>query len=102
MILSWRYADSTRSTTQTLNTNWRFNINNQFRINPRLRLDYRKSKLNNDDRWMLRPLIRLDYRYERWLKFEMDLGYEWLNETFSEIDRTTTGYFVSIGYRAQF
>ncbi|PKG99126.1 tol-pal system YbgF family protein [Paraglaciecola sp. MB-3u-78] len=102
MILSWRYSDSTRSTTHTLNTNWRFNIKNQFRINPRLRLDYRKSKLNSDDRWMLRPLIRLDYRYERWLKFEMDLGYEWLNETFSEIDRTTTGYFVSIGYRAQF
>lgn len=67
-------ADSTRSTTQTLNTNWRFNINNHFRINPRLRMDYRKSKLNSDDRWMLRPLIGLDYQYERWLQFEMDLG----------------------------
>jgi hypothetical protein len=102
LIMSWRYADLTRSTTQTINTNWRFNLSNQFRINPRLRLDYRKSKLNSDDRWQIRPFIRLDYRYERWLKFELDLGYEWLSETYSDIDRTTTGYFVSIGYRAQF
>lgn len=102
LILSWRYADLTRSTTQTINTNWRFSINNQLRLNPRLRLDYRKSKLNDDERWQIRPFIRLDYRYERWLKLEMDLGYEWLSETYADTDSSTTGYFVSLGYRAQF
>lgn len=102
MIVSWRYSDLTRSTTQSLNSNWRFNINSEFRVNPRLRIDYRKSKLNDDERWMYRPYMRLDYRYEKWLKFEFDFGYEWLDETFSGLSRKTTGYFINVGYRAQF
>jgi hypothetical protein len=102
MIVSWRYADLTRSTTQSLNGNWRFNINSELRVNPRLRIDYRKSKLNDDERWVYRPYMRVDYRYERWLKFEFDFGYEWLDETFSGLSRQTTGYFINVGYRAQF
>lgn len=46
--------------------------------------------------------MRLDYRYEKWLKFEFDFGYEWLDETFSGLSRKTTGYFINVGYRAQF
>ncbi|MFT5674566.1 MAG: hypothetical protein ACI808_000486 [Paraglaciecola sp.] len=102
MILGARYSDTSRSDTLSLSGNWRINVSREFRINPRIRVDYRKDKEDDDDRTLVRPFIRLDYRFKRWMKFEFDLGYEWLEDTFAGQSQTTTGYFLSVGYRAQF
>ncbi len=102
MIFGLRYSDSQRSDTYSSTLNWRVNLNRQFRINPRLRVDYREDKEDEDDRWLVRPFVRIDYRFKRWMKFELDYGYEWLEETFGGEAEKTTGYFFSIGYRAQF
>jgi hypothetical protein len=102
MILGARYSDTYRSDTLSFTGNWRINVSREFRINPRIRLDYRKDKEDDDNRTLVRPFIRLDYRFKKWIKFEFDLGYEWLQDTFSDQSQTTTGYFLSAGYRAQF
>ena len=102
MILGARYSDTSRSDTLSFTGNWRINVSREFRINPRIRVDYRKDKDDDDDRRLVRPFIRLDYRFKKWIKFEFDFGYEWLEDKFSGQSQTTTGYFLSAGYRAQF
>jgi len=101
-ILGLRYSDTFNSNGYTLNTNWRINSSNNLRINPRLRFDYRESKDTGDTRTIIRPYIRFDYRIKKWLKFEADMGYEWLEQEFTGVTQNTTGYYLSLGYRAQF
>jgi len=102
MILGLRFNDTTRSETYSSTINWRVNLGSKLRINPRVRVDFRQDKDDDDDRWLVRPFIRIDYRFKRWMKFEADFGYEWLDETFAGRSQETTGYFLSIGYRANF
>ncbi|MFK8048993.1 MAG: tetratricopeptide repeat protein [Halioglobus sp.] len=101
-ILGLRYSDTFNADTYSLTGNWRINSKNGFRLNPRLRVDYREEKDSDDSRWLARPFLRMDYRFKKWMKFELDIGYEWLEETFAGEEQNTTGYFFSIGYRAQF
>lgn len=102
MILGVRLSDTERSDSYQFNANWRINASREFRINPRFRIDYRQDKSDDDNRWLVRPSIRMDYRFKKWVKLELDIGYEWLDQTFSGQSTTTTGYFFSAGYRAQF
>ena len=102
MIMGARYSDSFNSDTYSASLNWRINVDRKLRLNPRMRLDYREDKDSEDDRWLFRPFIRVDYRFRKWMKFEFDLGFEWLEESFGGEVQNTTGYFLSIGYRAQF
>ena len=39
---------------------------------------------------------------KRTLRFEIEGGYEWLNETISGLDEDTRGYFFTLGYRWDF
>lgn len=102
MIFGLRFNDTARNETYTSTLNWRVNVNRNLRLNPRLRLDYRQDKDDDDDRWLARPFLRVDYRMKRWMKLEADVGYEWLEESFAGMSQNTTGYFLSLGYRAQF
>jgi len=102
LILGLGYRDTVNTDTYTLDGNWRIDLNRKLRLNPRLRINYREYGGGEDSRWLARPFIEVDYRIKKWMKFEMDLGYEWLDETFANRSENTTGYFLSIGYRAQF
>lgn len=102
MIMGARYLDSFNSDTYSTSLNWRINVDRKLRLNPRMRLDYREDKDSEDNRWLFRPFLRVDYRFKKWMKFEFDLGFEWLEESFGGEVQKTTGYFLSIGYRAQF
>ncbi|MFA9420503.1 MAG: tol-pal system YbgF family protein [Gammaproteobacteria bacterium] len=102
LILGLRYRDNSNTDTYTMDGNWRIDVNRKLRLNPRLRIDYREYTEGGDSRWLARPFIEVDYRVKKWIKFEMDLGYEWLDETFANSSENTTGYFLSVGYRAQF
>ena len=102
VILGLRYSDTFNADTYSINGNWRININRKLRLNPRMRIDYREKKEGEDSRWLIKPLLKVDYRPKKWMKFEMEIGYEWLDETFGGESQNTTGYFLSFGYRAQF
>ncbi len=102
LILGLAYRDTLKTDTYTMDVNWRIDVNRRLRLNPRLRIDYREYTEGDDSRWLARPFIEVDYRIKKWMKFEMDLGYEWLDETFANRSENTTGYFLSIGYRMQF
>jgi hypothetical protein len=102
LILGLRYRDTLNTDTYTMDGNWRIDLNRKWRLNPRLRIDYREYTESDDSRWLARPFIEVDYRIKKWIKFEMDLGYEWLDETFLNRSENTTGYFLSAGYRMRF
>jgi len=102
LLMGLRYSDTMNSNAYTVDGNWRVNINRKLRLNPRIRFDYRETKDSDDDRLLIRPFFRVDYRFRKWMKFEFDLGYEWLDETFANSSQSSTAYFLSIGYRAQF
>ena len=102
MILGARYSDTQRANAYSLSSNWRINKGRTWRINPSIRVDYRENKEDDDSRWLVRPFLRIDYRMKRWFNLELDIGYEWVEETFVGEPQGREGYFVSTGYRAQF
>lgn len=100
--LGVRYNDRERDRTYSVYLNSRFRISKSFRINPRVRVDYRASKLSDDTRFIVRPLLKLDYRVGKWLRLEVEGGWEWRDQTFSGIKQTSTGNYIYAGYRAIF
>lgn len=102
VIFGLRYGDTTNADTYTLTGNWRVNINRKLRVNPRLRLDYRENKDDSGNRVIVKPFIRVDYNLRKWVKFEMDLGYEWYDEQLDVGSFRNNSYYFSMGYRIQF
>lgn len=101
-ILGFRYSDLQNVDSYSIDVNTRFPITRDLRINPRVRLDYRKNKADGGDRVNVRPLVRVDYRWKRWLRFEVEGGREWINETVIGDSQKSTSYFFSLGARAFF
>jgi hypothetical protein len=101
-IFGMRYSDLQNVDSYSVDLNTRFPITRDLRINPRVRIDYRKNKNDDGDRVNIRPLVRLDYRWKRWLRFELEGGREWINETVIGDSQKSTNYFFSLGARAFF
>ena len=100
--LGIRYADTTRYDRYSGYLNTRFPLNDQWRINPKLTVSFREHKYEDEDQWTLSPSLRLEYRLKRALRFEIEGGYEWTNETISGLDEETRGFFFTVGYRWDF
>jgi tetratricopeptide (TPR) repeat protein len=101
-IFGLRYSDLQNVDSYSVDFNTRFPITRDLRINPRVRIDYRKNKNDDGDRVNIRPLVRMDYRWKRWLRFELEGGREWINETVIGDSQKSTNYFFSLGARAFF
>ncbi len=101
-IFGLRYSDLQNVDSYSVDLNTRLPITRDLRINPRVRLDYRKNKTDDGDRVNIRPLVRVDYRWKRWLRFEVEAGREWINETVIGDSQKSTNYFFSLGARAFF
>jgi len=101
-IFALRYSDLQNVDNYSVDLNTRFPITRDLRINPRVRINYRKNKNSGGDRVNIRPLVRLDYRWKRWLRFELEGGREWINETVIGESQNSTNYFFSFGARAFF
>jgi hypothetical protein len=101
-IFGMRYSDLQNVDSYSVDLNTRIPITRDLRINPRVRIDYRKNKTSGGDRVNIRPLVRLDYRWKRWLRFELEGGREWINETVIGDSQKSTNYFFSLGARAFF
>jgi len=100
--LGIRYADTSRYDTYSGYLNTRFPLSDQWRINPKFSVDYREHKTEDEEQWGLSPSLRIEYRLKRNLRFEIEGGYEWINETISGLDEETRGYFFIVGYRWDF
>ncbi len=101
-IFGLRYADTSRAQISSLETYWRFNLYSNIRLNPRLRLDYRQNTANKTDRWFARPNLKIDYKLNAKIHCELDLGYDWLEETFVNTRQQLSGYYLRAGYWLQF
>ena len=102
-IIELRYANTLNSESYSFNLNLRYPITPNFRVNPRIQTNLRTNKNDEGEQLTLRPLLRVDYRWKNWLRFEVEGGREWREETVlgGNTDRTR-GYFVLAGFRAYF
>lgn len=101
-IIELRYADTMSNDSYSLNLNLRYPFTPDFRINPRIQTNYRKNKNDSGESTTIRPLVRIDYRWKKWLRFEMEGGREWREDTVLGNTEKTTGYFATVGFRAYF
>jgi hypothetical protein len=101
-IIEMRYADTMNNDSYSFNLNLRYPITPNFRINPRVQTNYRKNKNDSGESTTIRPLMRVDYRLKKWLRFEMEGGREWRQDTVLGNTERTKGYFARIGFRAYF
>ena len=101
-IIEMRYSDTMNSNSYSFNLNLRYPFTPNFRVNPRIQTNYRKNKNDNSESVTVRPLLRVDYRWKKWLRFEMEGGREWRENTVLGNTDKTAGYFATVGFRAYF
>ena len=102
VITGLNFSDTARYHTYSLNLNGRFPLTRKIRFIPKLRLDYRDAKESGDNRVTVRPIMRVDYNFNRWMRFEVEAGIEWLDEKTSGMPQKSTETFISAGYRLNF
>lgn len=102
VIAGLNFSDTVRYHTYSLNLNGRFPLTRKIRFIPKLRLDYRDAKESDDNRVTVRPVMRVDYNFNRWMRFEVEAGVEWLGEKTSGPLQKSTETFISAGYRLNF
>ena len=101
-IIEMRYSDTMNNDSYSLNLNLRYPFTQNLRINPRIQTNYRKNKNDDGESLTIRPLLRVDYRWKKWLRFEMEGGREWREDTILGNTNKTAGYFARVGFRAYF
>jgi hypothetical protein len=101
-VIELRYADTMSNDSFSFNLNLRYPFTPDFRVNPRIQTNYRKNKNDDGESVTIRPLVRIDYRWKKWLRFELEGGREWREDTVLGNTEKTTGYFATVGFRAYF
>ncbi len=101
-IVGLRYADLDTSDLYTLSLNTRYPVTSDFRINPRFDVIYRKNKNDSGKRTIYRPFLRLEYQLKRNIRFESEIGGDWIEDDNPFGSETTKTYFINVGYRLDF
>jgi hypothetical protein len=101
-IVGVRYADLDNSDLFTLSLNTRYPVTPEFRINPRFDVIHRRNKNDSGKRTTLRPFLRLEYQWKRSIRFESEIGGDWIEDDGPFGRETTRTYFISLGYRVDF
>jgi tetratricopeptide (TPR) repeat protein len=101
-ILGLRYSDTSTAQTTTFTINTRYPVNNNWHLNPRLRVDWRTFTQDNSKQWTVEPSIRINYRFRRHYQFELEGGTDWSAQDLTSGTENSSGYYVSLGYRADF
>ena len=97
-----RYADLDNSDLFTLSLNTRYPVVQEFRINPRFDVIYRKNKNDSGTRMTYRPFLRLEYQWKRNIRFESEIGGDWIEDDGLFGSERIRTYFVNLGYRVDF
>jgi hypothetical protein len=90
------------SDTTSLNLNTRYPVNQALRINPRLRIDDRRFSSDGSTQWTTAPSIRVNYMWRRDFNLELEAGGEWTSRDVAGVSDKSSGYYFSLGYRADF
>jgi hypothetical protein len=80
----------------------RFPLTQQLRVNPRLLVSRREITAGDATETLLRPGLRLLYRPGRHYQFDLDAGSELGSRDSSGKTNNSTGYYLYVGYRADF
>ncbi|MBI5150219.1 MAG: tetratricopeptide repeat protein [Candidatus Omnitrophica bacterium] len=102
IITGLRYSDAQTNHTTSFTINARYPYLTKLRFIPKLRLDFREDKGSDDNRFLARPTMRIDYNFKKWMRFEVEGGFEWVDEVSSGVSQTSTEQFISAGYRLTF
>ena len=100
--LQVRYYESDDSRTMGMMLNSRFGLLESWWLYPRVAVDQRTQTNSDLKQLRIRPSLRLDYRHARWLRLEMEVGYEWTEREMFSQDLDMQGLFLRAGYRALF
>lgn len=105
-IVSGRYADTQRTSSQTVDFTARIPFSSTFRLSPRLLYGLRSSKLVDSNFSQFQPTMRLNYYPMRDMELELELGANFSSQrdTMAGLITTTSesGILVSAGYRLDF
>ena len=101
-ILGLRRSTNNTSDAISVSINTRYPLTPAWRVNPIARLDHRNFKSDGSTQWTFAPTIRVNYRWRRNLNLELETGGEWTSRDMSGTTDKYTGYYLSLGYRADF
>ncbi len=101
-IFGLRFINATVTDTTSLSVNARYPIGKDFRINPRLRIDFRRNLMDNTEQYIYRPSARLTWNVRRRFRIDAELGGEWSDREIVTGSQTSSGYYLNLGYRADF
>jgi hypothetical protein len=101
-ILGLRYGDNEITRDSTVYVDSRFPLTSRLRLNPLLSLSLRQISADDSREWLARPALRLLYRFARRYEIDVEGGAELGSRTGGATDTDTTGYYLYLGYRADF
>jgi hypothetical protein len=109
-VLGLRYSSTRSSDTTLLTLDGRYPLRRGLRLNPRLRVSLRDNKLGGSEEWIAAPSFRMILRWKRRYRLEFEMGGLWstrkldpiMNPLAVDTTEDTSGYFVNLGYRADF
>jgi len=100
-ILGLRYANTDITNTGSLMFNSRVPVGETWRLNPRFQADL-QSRTGGSKVVILKPAVLVDHRWGRALTFELEAGYERVQEITGSTGSSRHGYYVNAGYRWDF
>ncbi|MEZ5557950.1 MAG: hypothetical protein R3E86_05310 [Pseudomonadales bacterium] len=100
--LQIRYFETDASRTAGILLDNRFGLWEDWLLYPRMSVDQREYLDSGQTQLRVRPSLRLDFRHSRSLRFEFEVGYEWMQRELANQDIDMQGLFLRAGYRALF
>lgn len=101
-VVSLRYADASTASTVLLTLDNRYPVTEKLRVNPRLRVARREGTDSTFTEWVTAPSMRFFYRLAQHYRVELEAGTEWTTRDSAGTTDKTTGYFLYMGYQADF
>lgn len=81
---------------------YQFPLTRNFKLIPSLRFNYRDYKKSDDARIGVRPSLRGDYKIKKWLRFEVEVGTEWVDEKTTSSSSTAYNLYIASGFTITF
>lgn len=97
VVAGFRFLDTKDSETYSVNVNCRFPYKNQLRFIPRIRFDHRDGKNANGDRDTVRSSLRIDYLLQKWIRLDVETGFQWMDDQRLGVSNRSTEIFVTAG-----
>ncbi len=101
-VLSLRYSDSGSSKSTAVFLDTRYPLSQALRLNPRLLVSYRDIIAGDATELLVRPGLRMLYRMTRQFRLEFEGGGEFGTRDSGDESNNSTGYYLYMGYSADF